>query len=299
MMSILRLTLVLGWVALATVADAQQIFPFPSNTIVEGENAQAGEFPSNVVFSGGVLCGGVLVHEDIVLTAAHCIDGETPPQVRIGGITSGTGELINVEDSIVHPNYGAQQLINDIAILILAQPSAAPIATYNAEDDTPEGGESVMAMGYGRTDPNSGGGSSTLQKLDMTIVGDDECSDRYEDHDPDFNLCADTNNGGICFGDSGGPLLDDGGMVLGVASFIIQTCDSNFPDFYTRVSSYSTWLERSICEESANPPNDGTCENVGDDDGPGDGSDCALLDFFLDLCEEFLGGGDIFGFWRR
>ena len=124
----------------------------------------------------------------------------------------------------------------------------------------------------------------------MDVVGDDDCSDRYADHQPDFNVCVDNNNGGICFGDSGGPLVDASGLIMGVASFIIQTCDSNFPDFYTRMSSYSTWLERSICEESANPPATG-CDSVGDDDGPdgGLGEEFCFLDFIIELCGNFLG----------
>lgn len=298
MMKNVQITLLLGWFVLATAARHREsrdlntnlLFPFPSGaqTIVNGQDAVDGDFPFYAVFSGGVLCGGALVHEDIVLTAAHCIDGGAPPAVRIGGTTSGNGELIDVADNIIHPAYRANTLENDIAILILAEPSAAPVAEYNADDASPGGGAAVVAMGFGRTDPNSGGGSSTLKKLDMDVVGDDECSERYGDHEPSFNICVDNNDGGICFGDSGGPLVDANGLVLGVASFIIQTCDSNFPDFYTRVSSYSTWLERSVCEESANPPADGSCENVGDDDGPGGGDTC-FLDILIDICTALTG----------
>lgn len=299
-MTACRIIPLLAWLALASAQVIGGpgdfgIFPFPSeneNTIVNGQQADPGEFPSYAVFSGGVLCGGVVVAEDIILTAAHCVDGDFPPAVRIGGTTSGDGELVDVVDGVIHPNYRASTLENDIAILVLAEATSAPIATYNTDRDFPAGGEAVVAVGFGRTNPNSGGGSSTLQKLDMEAVNDEQCEDEYSDHQADFNICVDNDRGGICFGDSGGPLYDANGLVLGVASFIIQTCDSNFPDFYTRVSSYSNWVQRSICSESANPS--GNCDEIGDDDGPdGEADDCLLttiFDCFTALCDLFLGG---------
>ena len=80
MMAKLEIALLVGLLASGVAARRRQtrdlatnwLFPFPDdsekNTIVNGQNAAAGEFPYYAVFSGGVLCGGALVHEDIILT---------------------------------------------------------------------------------------------------------------------------------------------------------------------------------------------------------------------------------------
>ncbi|CAB9512913.1 Chymotrypsin-like elastase family member 1 [Seminavis robusta] len=273
--------------------------PFPvsnPNTIVNGDNANVGEFPWYCVFAGGVLCGATLVHEDIVVTAAHCIDGSVPPRLRCGATTTSNGVLVDVEASVTHPQYKDRELANDIAILKLANPLSIQVADFNTDEAVPAGGSEVTAMGFGRTEPDTGGGSQSLQKLQMEALSDAECAATFPDYEPSRNICVDENNAGICFGDSGSPLVNDAGLVLGVASFVIQSCDSRFPDFFTRISTYSNWLQRSICSESDNPP-DADCENVGDDDGDGGGGggDGGIIDiitgcitFWIDLCGGLL-----------
>ena len=269
------------------------LMPFPddavSNNIVNGENAGANEFPFYAVFEGGTLCGAALIAEDVLVTAAHCVDGGAPPSVRIGATSSNNGITAQICNSIIHPNYRSAELENDIAILTLCDPVNNAIAAFNADANVPGNNDALVAMGFGRTNANSGGGSNQLLKLDMEYVNDNECANRYGDHNSGFNLCVDNPDGGICFGDSGGPVVNANGLVLGVASFIIQACDSNFPDFYTRMSSYSTWVTRQVCEESGSPPDTLDCAGVGDDDGPGGGggddedSGCFLLDLVLDF----------------
>jgi trypsin len=270
-----------------------------TNTIVGGEVAQAGEYPWFGVFSGGgPLCGGALVHEDIVMTAAHCLENGNPASIRVGATTTSNGNLATVESSVIHPNYRSKDLENDIAIIKLASPVNNKVAVYNKDDSVPTDGSNTIAMGFGRTDADAGGGSTTLLKVTLEALSDDDCTDLFAGYDPSFNVCADKTNAGICFGDSGGPLVTEGGVVVGLASFVVQTCDSKFPDFFTRVSSYRAWIQRAICENSDNPPDEG-CADAGDDDGPdgddgdGDGDgDGGIFDSILDCISGLL---EIFG----
>ena len=176
---------------------------------------------------GGHFCGGSLVREDWVITAAHCVQGESASQLRVkiglhnvNGTTGSETKL--VDQIIVHPNYSGNSLDNDYALLHLTTESdfePIQLITENAHDNEP-----VMSttMGWGAT--SSGGwGSSVLLEVDVPI--DDDCGN-YSNSDITNNMiCAGDNNGGedSCQGDSGGPLIMTNGdgeyELIGIVSW--------------------------------------------------------------------------------
>ncbi|MFI6638150.1 S1 family peptidase [Streptomyces sp. NPDC050504] len=188
----------------------------PAQAIVGGREAVAGEHPFVVSVQqyGGHYCGGSLISDRWVLTAAHCgiVAGA---KVRVGSLdqTSG-GTLIEVEEAVDHPDYapryggGAEGRADDVTLLRLksaAPASARPVRLGGSKDLA----EHPRVLGWGITAIGGGEPAQRLRQLDVSYRPDADCAGneivtRY----PGYSFCLDNPDGQSAASmDSGGPIV--------------------------------------------------------------------------------------------
>jgi len=212
--------------------------------VVGGVLVPRGEWDDavGVVMDGQYVgCTGTLVASNVVITAAHCAGSITHVIVGTKDWFSNQGEVLEVQNTFVHPSYNGSGGY-DIAVLKLRGESSYPPRIIGNDciiDDELFDGASVTITGFGNTQVNGEGSTSRLRTVD-SIVRDADCSqNRIDgmltgcvpeirpggevaaggrlDYDGDGTL----ENADACFGDSGGPLYLNttrGAFVIGATS---------------------------------------------------------------------------------
>ncbi|MCA1190135.1 MULTISPECIES: trypsin-like serine protease [unclassified Saccharopolyspora] len=235
----------------AAQAEPADVTPY----IVGGQDADIADHPFVVALTtpdGQQFCGGSLVSETKVVTAAHCTTGSDPSEINVlSGQTeiSGTGGTVSeVSDVWVHPEYTDATLGFDVSVLTLSAPveGAQPVELATADDAGYTAGTDATLLGWGTT---SEGGSTSdhLKTATVPVSSDADCSAGYDEYSPDSMVCAGLPEGGVdaCQGDSGGPMVADG-RLIGVTSWGEGCARPGKPGVYARVGAYNDVLTEQI-----------------------------------------------------
>lgn len=245
----------------------------PVPRIIDGTNASTSDwnYIAALVYKNqdayqGQFCGGSLIKDRYVLTAAHCVeDLEKEGLDVIVGInnlnnSANEGSRVSVKSVFVHPYYNSSTLDNDVAVLELEQAvssnTAVPVTL--AASDTRQAtadGTSLKVAGWGSTTPEYGDHTtpSILQEVTVPLVNQTTCSQTMngvEDSMTAPSFCAGTTNEGFdsCRGDSGGPLIvENTGVQLGLVSWGNTRCgEQDSYGVYTNLSVYQPWIAKVL-----------------------------------------------------
>ncbi|XP_055968850.1 complement factor D [Sorex fumeus] len=234
----------------------------PRGRILGGSEAQAHALPymASVQVNGSHQCGGFLVNEYWVMSAAHCWDNETQLQVLLGAHSLSQPEpskrLYDVLRAVPHPGSGSDTIDHDLLLLQLSEkvelgPAVQPLP-WQHDARLLEAGTMCDVAGWGVTS-YAGSRPDRLQYLSRPVMDRATCNHRlYHDGTiTEHMLCVESNRRrDSCKGDSGGPLVC-GGVAEGVLTTGSRVCGNpKKPSIFTRVSTYVDWI-RSVVNENA------------------------------------------------
>jgi secreted trypsin-like serine protease len=229
--------------------------------IVGGKDAIIGDWPWQVSLNqtGSLICGGSLLNSQWVVTAAHCLNYASIPSVYsidIGHHDRAKLETWAVTRKVIkvvrHPAYNSGNFRNDIGLMKLSAPVTysnyiAPICIPKAGSDFQ--GQESWATGWGTT-ASGGRVARFLQEIDMPVLSDTRCKQKYSSSDKPTMICAgdDDRYADTCQGDSGGPLVvkdkDTGKWELAGITSWGYGCGGG--GVYCRTSNYNDWIQTTI-----------------------------------------------------
>ncbi|XP_039386736.1 serine protease 27-like [Mauremys reevesii] len=252
-----------------------------SGRILNGQDAKAGAWPWQVSVqrNRSHICGGSLISESWVVSAAHCfklpvvnstywvqlgenrIVGETPTQM-----------FSLVKRVVLHPNYNSSTFLADIALVELEKPiafaaSISPVCLLDASVHVPAG-DACWVTGWGNIHPEVNFSlAATLQEVEVPTVDTTICNDRFrvglqkpagDNPIKEDMMCAGSMEGykGFASGDSRGPLVceEDGTWYLaGLVSWSlvrevsgVLTIFPGYPGVYNRPNAHNDRIQENV-----------------------------------------------------
>ncbi|KAA0712224.1 Granzyme B [Triplophysa tibetana] len=215
--------------------------------IVNGTEAKAHSRPYMVSVQRNKqhICGGFLVSEQFVMTAAHCFENRQSLTVVVGAQDlKHSSDHTAVKFYHIHPGFDSHNLQNDIMLLQvngkikktkIVQPISLPKKNRNIKAKS-----KCSVAGWGKQ-TTEGSPTDRLMEVEVTVIDSKSC-EKYWGKTSRM-VCA-IGQGGFCQGDSGGPLVCKD-TAVGIVSFNEKNnCDKpTRPNVYTQISKFLPWIK--------------------------------------------------------
>uniref|UniRef100_A0A3Q3G9C7 trypsin n=1 Tax=Kryptolebias marmoratus TaxID=37003 RepID=A0A3Q3G9C7_KRYMA len=224
------------------------------NGIVGGRVAKPHSRPymASLQIEGQHSCGGVLIQNKFVLTAAHCRKTQDPEITVVLGAhdisqAEDSQQKIQVEKYHKHPKYTGGF---DYDIMLLELQKKIEKSKYVRKIELPGEDEKIPAnvacdvAGWGQTGPQNPA-SNLLRETKEKTQFPCECKNLWREHFNSEHMMCTQSKGGVCQGDSGGPLICDA-KLHGITAYTAEDkCENQrFPHVFTNVRSFLPWIKK-------------------------------------------------------
>ncbi|WP_433328361.1 PKD domain-containing protein [Spirillospora sp. CA-294931] len=240
----------------------------PSPRIVGGEPAFVKDHPFIIAMlreggprPQGQTCTAAVVAPRVIVTAAHCKDGQGTKSMLYGSddLTKPGGTKLEVEKYLQHPSYvppNGWQQGHDVGIVVtktdIPVPSGYqyPRVATSADSALTQPGKSSLLLGYGRVRDGENEFAHLKKVSSYPIVNGSNTCGSFGTFNDKYMVCGGYQDGhdGICQGDSGGPMLVDG-VIVGVASWVKTGCGS-YGAWGKLTGEMGDWAKKTIDENS-------------------------------------------------
>ncbi|XP_026091714.1 mast cell protease 1A-like [Carassius auratus] len=180
-------------------------------------------------------CGGFLVREDYVMTAASCKKSNLMIYLGVND-TNFLPDGIEV-DPVPHPEFSMKRRGHDIMLLKLKTPATlnkiVSIITL-PKNENEEISKNCLFMGWGWKQYHDESPSNVLKETNVTLIDSENCGTAD-------TLCS-KGSTGPAMGDAGGPLVC-GGVAQGIVSFSKNKPNASYLKGYIHISQYLPWIQ--------------------------------------------------------
>jgi secreted trypsin-like serine protease len=196
-------------------------------------------------------CGGSLIDQDSVLTAAHCFVRAQRAVVAFGRTDlrqRNQGQVRAASRYAIHPRFNGRSFAYDVGVLKLkhAVTGIKPIKLATAgEDHLEKPGRILTVAGWGATSEGDRSNANRLRQVQVPVVSDSRAKQAYSSQSrglkyfPSLMVAAGVKGKDHCYGDSGGPLFKPGtpSTQVGIASYAKGCARAGYPGVSTEVNN--------------------------------------------------------------